>query len=369
MIRRFYVHNFRCLENFELPIASTPTMLLIGGNGSGKSTVGFALEILQKIARGENSVDKLVKSKDLSRGRAEVPMRLEIEVEFDGSLYEYTLAFELPAGFKALRVRDENLKIDGKPIYSRQFAEIHLHKSGSRPDATFGLDWHYVALPIIQLHSSADKLSAFKQLIARSLIFRPVPVLISGESNKELLEPDTFVSNFGDWFFGITRYAPAAYSQISKYLKQVMPDFKEIKNQESGIESRSMFVEFSNETSVVSIPFNDLSDGEKCFMICSVVLAANEVYGPIICYWDEPDCYLAPHEVSHFVMALRQSFESKGQFITTSHSPEAIQRFSDDNTIVLHRRNHLEPTTVHLLASLNRGGDLAGALIRGEIVP
>ena len=54
VIRRFYVHNFRCLENSELPISRRPSTLLIGKNGAGKTTVGLALEILQEIGRGTN---------------------------------------------------------------------------------------------------------------------------------------------------------------------------------------------------------------------------------------------------------------------------------------------------------------------------
>jgi ABC-type polar amino acid transport system ATPase subunit len=75
VIRRFYVHNFRCLENFELSLAGMSSVLLIGNNGSGKTTVGLALEILQRIARGTNRVGDLVKPKDLSRGRRDVPVR------------------------------------------------------------------------------------------------------------------------------------------------------------------------------------------------------------------------------------------------------------------------------------------------------
>ena len=64
MIQRFYVHNYRCMENFELPIAGKPSSLLIGKNGTGKSTIGFVLEILQRIARGTNRVSQLVKPSD-----------------------------------------------------------------------------------------------------------------------------------------------------------------------------------------------------------------------------------------------------------------------------------------------------------------
>ena len=43
MIKRFYVHNFRSLQNFELPVNGDPSALLIGRNGAGKSSVGMAL--------------------------------------------------------------------------------------------------------------------------------------------------------------------------------------------------------------------------------------------------------------------------------------------------------------------------------------
>jgi ABC-type branched-subunit amino acid transport system ATPase component len=126
VIRRFYVHNFRCLENFELPIAGQSSVLLIGKNGSGKTTVGMALEVLQKIGRGTNRVGDLVKPKDFAGGRTDVPMRFEIEIELEGKNYEYVIAFELPAGFKELRVLDEKFTVGGTPVYSREIAQVRL---------------------------------------------------------------------------------------------------------------------------------------------------------------------------------------------------------------------------------------------------
>ncbi len=137
MIQRFYVHNFRCLENFELPIAGKSSSLLIGKNGTGKSTIGFVLEILQRIARGTNRVGQLVKPSDFSQDRSNVPMRIEIEVKLSDALFRYELAFELPTGFRELRIAEERLSFDGSDIYSRDRAKVSLAKSNRNHEASF----------------------------------------------------------------------------------------------------------------------------------------------------------------------------------------------------------------------------------------
>lgn len=370
MIRRLYIHNFRCLEAFELPISGHSSALLIGKNGSGKTTVSLALEILQRIARSTNRVNDLVKPKDLSLGREDFPMRLEIEVELEAKIYRYVIAFEYPKEFKELRVFEENLTVDGKPVYTRKLAQVHLAKAGGEKEAQFLIDWHLVALPIVQERSPNDPLFIFKQWLARMLILRPIPSLIVGDSNQETLYPNPQVSNFGAWFSGLLADTPAAYTKIDAYLKQVMPDLDTIKNPPVGKDARSLIVQFSNQQGSRSILFEDLSDGEKCFMICALVLAANSSHGPVLCFWDEPDNFLALDEVSHFVLALRKAFQAEGgQFIATSHNSETIQTFSDENTLYLYRRSHLEPTNIRPVSELQISGDLVGALARGDIEP
>lgn len=369
VIRRLYVHNFRCLENFELSISGQSSVLLIGKNGAGKTTIGLALEILQRIARGTNRVGDLVRPKDLTRGRTDVPVRFEIEADLEGKTYKYGVAFEFPAGFKELRVFEEKLTVDGRSVYTRELAQVHLARMGQETAAAFRIDWHLVALPIVQHQSNTDPLFVFKQWLARILILRPMPSLIRGDSDQETLQPNVQVTDFGAWFAGLLAYAPSAYSKIDEYLKQVMPDVKDIKNPITGKDSRNLVVQFSNHQGSVTLPFEDLSDGEKCFMISALVLAANDAYGPVVCFWDEPDNYLALSEVGHFVLALRKGFQRGGQFIATSHNSETIRRFSEENTLVLYRENHLEPTIVRPLSELQVSGDLVSALIRGDVEP
>jgi ABC-type cobalamin/Fe3+-siderophores transport system ATPase subunit len=121
---------------------------LIGKNGSGKSTIAAALEIIQSIGRGINRVGQLVKTKDFTRGRSNIPIRFEVEVLLDQKLYKYVLALKLPENFRELRVFEEKLMVSGSPIYSRKAAQVTLHTSLQNHEAQFLVDWHLAALQI-----------------------------------------------------------------------------------------------------------------------------------------------------------------------------------------------------------------------------
>ncbi|RLC09193.1 MAG: ATP-binding protein [Deltaproteobacteria bacterium] len=369
MIQRLYVNNFKCLINFELNIKNLSSGLLIGKNGAGKSTIGAALEVLQGIGRGINRVGSLIQTKDFFHEKADSPVRFEIEVLLKDELYFYTLALELPENFKEPRILQEELKVSGKPIYSRNVAQVTLYNSSGSNETNFMIDWHLVALPVIQKQTENDPLYIFETWLARMIILSPIPSVMTGESNNETLEPGRDGSNFGEWFTGLLSRYPAAYMHIDKYLKEIMPDILDFQNDHIGKNHKIMNVRFNENQARMSVSFNDLSDGEKCFFLSAVVLAANGSYGPLFCFWDEPDNYLSLSEVGHFLLALRKTFEKGGQLLVTSHNSEAIQKFSEENTLLLYRRNHLEPTLVKPLSDLNFQGDLITALICDDIEP
>ncbi|WP_299437887.1 AAA family ATPase [uncultured Rhodospira sp.] len=372
MLRRLYVHNYRCLENFELKLEDMHSVLLIGRNGSGKTTVGAALEVLQMIARGSNRVGGLIRPSDLSMGRSQVPMRFELEVDLEGAVFSYTLALEFPEGFRELRVLEEWLTVDGTDVFSREAARVTVERPGWDSSSSFGIDWHLVALPIVQLPSRNDEVRRFSEWLANALILQPIPQGMKGESETETLQPDRHVENLGEWISGVLVSAPSVYARMESYLKQVMPDFLAIKNPTVGARGRDLSVQFGEKKDFVELPFEHLSDGEKCFLVFALAMAANEEYGPLLCFWDEPDNFLAPSEVSPSIMMLRKSFErSGGQLVVTSHNPEAIRRFSDENTLVLYRNSHQEPTQARSVADIRAAGDvhgdLVGALLRGDV--
>src|SRR5271155_1142924 len=86
---------------------------------------------------------------------------------------------------------------------------------------------------------------------------------------------------------------------------------------------------FTKSDRTLELPLEELSDGEKCIVMFALTIASNSAFGPILCFWDEPDNFLSPDEVGHSVLALRKAFQDSGQLIVTSHNPEAIRRFSE----------------------------------------
>ncbi len=367
MIKRLYVHNYRCLENFELKIGDTSSALIVGRNGAGKSTVRAVLQMLQKIGRGVNRIKNLISPGDFSHDRTDIPARIEIEAEIKGKSYRYVLVLDLPNGFREIRIFREELTIDGEPAYTREEANVALSGATGRDEARFRLDWHLVALPIIQDRSLQDPLSVFRTWLAQSIILSPIPSIIGAESFEGSLEPSLDLSNLAEWFRELTTQYPAAYSDIEGYLKSVMPDLSVIRNRAMGSETRQLEFEFEHLRRTLILPLDALSDGEKCFVAAALVVASNNAYGPLLCFWDEPDNHVGLTEVNRLLLTLRRTYRRGSQFLATTHNPEAIRAFPNEKTFVFLRPSHLEPTQPRLASDLDLSGDLASVLLRGDL--
>jgi AAA domain, putative AbiEii toxin, Type IV TA system len=274
---------------------------------------------------------------------------------------------ELPEKLSTSVVLEERLTVDGQSVYSREHADVRMANS----TAPFMYHPNSVALPTLQLPGIDNPLAVFKNWLSKMVIVSPTPSLMNGlsPSDEDSLEPTYDCINFSSWFGGLLSEYPASYTTVDTFLKDVLPDFQDFQNKQISDIAKRLFVRFSGDNGhSLRLDFNDLSDGEKCFFLCATVLAANKFYGPIFCFWDEPDNYVSVSEVGHMMMALRRSFEKSGQLIVTSHNPEAIRKFSDDNTLCLDRASHREAPTARWLADIGYKGDLVETLVRGDIL-
>ncbi|NJN62938.1 MAG: ATP-binding protein [Coleofasciculaceae cyanobacterium RL_1_1] len=358
MLQRLYVHNYRCLENFEVSFKDLSSGLLVGENGVGKSTIRKALEVLQKVGRGASRVGELVSESDIVPRNLGIPVRFELEVLIDGKLYDYALALERPENFKEFRVLEEKLSFEREIVYSRSNAQVE-RVSGER-EIQFLLDWHLVGLPMVQVYTDDDPIEIFRDwLRKRMVIISPIPELMHGESREETLELDLHTTNFADWFTTVLGEYPSAYGTIDRYLKDVLPDLNYVQNEKIGKGAKNIVITFEGENgSSLEIDFENLSEGEKCFFVCATLVASSKHYGPLFCFWDEPDNYLSLPEVSHFITSLRKVFKRDGgQILLTSHHEETIRCFSEENTFIVDRKSHLEPSLIRKLSDTDIGSD------------
>lgn len=364
MIERIYVHNFRCLENFTFDLAGCSSALVIGGNGSGKSSLLECLQLFQRICRGSHRVGSLICAGDFTRHRTDLPMRFEVELTLSGKRYNYSVSFEWPPGFREARILDESLVVEGQSIFERHGSQTQLAGGPA-----FGIDWQIVALPVINERPGERAIQDLKAFFATMMLLAPIPANISGVSEAPSTELQRDGANFASCLRSLLERKPAAYSVFDSYVKAVIPDFSAVENLARGESGTQLIVQFEqpNPRRTLAVEFKALSDGEKCFFLSAYILASNTIGSPVFCLWDEPDNHLSLSEVGHFITSLRKMSNQGGQFLATTHHPETIRKFSDDTTFVLTRKSHLDPTIVRPLTD-SYHGDLIDALIRDEVI-
>ena len=77
MLTRLYIDNFRCFVNFEYRPARR--QLIIGGNGSGKSSLIDALSFLHRFAVRGESLDDLPLLDERTRWLSQINLSFELE--------------------------------------------------------------------------------------------------------------------------------------------------------------------------------------------------------------------------------------------------------------------------------------------------
>lgn len=363
MIKRLYVHNFRCFENFSIDFEGLSSALVIGKNGAGKSTLREVLKIFQRISRGSHHVRDLIQRSDFTRGRTDLPMRFEIELLLEQKQIQYVLSFEFPKNLREARVEEEKLVVDSEVVFSRDKGEVSMG-GGS----TFVIDWHMVGLPVVQ-DRQKDWTKSLNAFFSSMVLVSPLPTFMSGFSESESTELEEDASNLSSALSSLLSLHPGAYNDILVYLKNLLPDLSSFYFTLRGEKGKQLLVKFESESSeTFDIEFRSLSSGEKCFFLSAFLLASSKHTKNFFCMWDEPDHHLALPEVGHFILELRKVLGHFGQLFATSHHPETIRKFSDENTLVFHRRSHLEPTTTRKLKELSYKGDLIEALIHDWLV-
>ena len=294
----------------------------------------------------DEKVEDVLKVSDFTLGNSETPMRFTVRFDIKGQEFEYSLAFDMPSNFKRLRVFAESFSCGGKVVFERSLGQVTLHRDGHEA-VRFIVDWHRVALPIIQYDSSVSPIAAFRHLLSNILILSPSPDSIGSlvGDDGDILSCDC--SDFVSWLDSLQRSDLRIGQRVVKLLQDTIYADLLSYGTVPGCDGNGprLNLIFGDGVSVQkSLDFATLSDGEKCMFIYAAIAAKVEYMGCPLCLWDEPDNYLAVSEVRSFISRLRKSFKKDDcQLIVSSHNPEVIEALPPDHVRVFMRDSHLEP--------------------------
>jgi DNA repair exonuclease SbcCD ATPase subunit len=104
-LKRVYIHNFRAFANFECRL--DPLVLLMGANGTGKTSLFEALEQVQRFSGVGLPADATFLRASLNRWTQDEQQTFEFDVELDGVTYRLRLRTQLPEAPLKPRVVEE----------------------------------------------------------------------------------------------------------------------------------------------------------------------------------------------------------------------------------------------------------------------
>ena len=327
MLTRFYADNFLCMVNFELQLDETN--ILLGPNGSGKTSVLRALHAIQALVSRGVKLSEVFSTKDLTQFQNREFQHFELDLTLDEVTYRYVLVVEHDSVHHLMRVHEEHLFQNDRPIYGYKVGEVQLYLDDYSLGPTFPFEWSRSGVAGMPVTHEFRKLTRFKKAIADFIIVRPCPPLFESEAKNEdeFLEP--LMQNFANWYRHAAQENMGENFELFQILEKAIPGFRELKLSESGENVRTLKACFnspvnSNNTKPDCYGFGQLSDGQKLLvaLYSLLVLSGNRRVSLFI---DEPDNYLSPREVQPWLAELEERCGDKlEQAVLISHHPISI---------------------------------------------
>jgi len=319
MLKRLYVHNYKCLVNFEINF-DKDISLFLGANGSGKSTVFEVLAKLRRVIVGEEKVENVFDERDFPRwlnlpppGKTEI--HFELDIEIDTYPFQYQLILELDNFTSEIYVKEENLLWKNEQcLRSKDNTTTDLIRNLEYPfdNSRSNVSRHFSDLVFLKYIRSI--------VIARIKPSEMTPII--SKANSEVRND---FSNYSEWFAHLNEKNRRGVSAFEQAMRETLLGFDYFRIEQSG-QAKVLMVDFENPTNkreLISYYFNELSDGQKVLIaLYALIYCAPE--NSLICI-DEPENFLALPEIQPWLNVLREQCQERNiQALLISHHPSLI---------------------------------------------
>lgn len=339
MLTRLYAHNFRCFLNFELRPGSTG--LLIGYNGSGKTSVFDVLAAIQDLLVHNQEAVEAFPADTLTKLEESARQRFELDFASEVGLLRYTLVLDHRPEYETCVIASESVVVQSangeEPLYSFERGEVRLWGAAAGDVHTIPFTNERSFLASVDEERSHPKLTAFLEFIERIWILKlnPQSVLSSAKRDESWLRVDG--ANFPAWCRHLLLESRERVDAAEQQLREVIPGFRSLNVQAAG-RVRVLVARFVTDGKrSIDLDFDRLSDGQRALVILYVALHAVRDEARLLCL-DEPDNFVSIREIQPFLVELMNTCDEGGlQALIISHASEVIDFLGPSQALLLER--------------------------------
>jgi predicted ATPase len=336
MLTRIYIDNFRSFVNFEY--RPEKKQLLLGANGSGKSSLLDAILFIKEFVKGvENPFTQSTRTRWQDR-----PLQVvEMEALLDGKKYEYRVEILFAPETRRVAVNLERLRVSGEPVFELANGKIHFFPSNSNQATAVPLETTTSALHLSQLSNSYVR--RFVEWLEAVHCFRidAYPGVMDEVADSEERQPDYELENLAGWYRHLVQAYPEENLEFLGSLKETLEGFQALRfsADEGGV--RKLRADFSVSTKTrVTYSVSELSEGQRYLIALYMILHFAIAKGHTV-FLDEPDNFISLREIQPWLLSAEEAVEDhNAQLIIISHHPEILNQWASKHGLRFFREEN-----------------------------
>lgn len=330
MLTRIYIDNYKCFSNLELSLG--PMGLLLGDNGTGKSSVLDVIAGLQALSMGDPLARSGLGGTTLTRWDKRTRQTFELDVQPPGTPeLKYRLELEVSPQRGTTFVAHESLSSGGRPIFRYDGSSAMLFESDTEPKQVY-VDAKYSGLAMTPARLEAQ--TQFEEAMSRLVVLRAMPSSMTAASTEESPRLLRDASNFSAWYRWQDPQQPFEVKQaLHQHLANVLSGFRSLHFSKTGEKEkvlRTQWVADAGERPPsFELSFDEISDGQRMLVLLYALLSFSATGAPRTILLDEPTNFVSLAEIEPWLHEIAEMCQAaKLQAIVVSHNPEVLDAWA-----------------------------------------
>jgi predicted ATPase len=336
MLTRLYIDNFLCFVNFDY--RPETKQLMLGANGSGKSSLLTALRYLKWFVKGDGN--RFTQS-TRTRWQDMHLQVLELEALLDREKYEYRVEIRFSPETREPSVQLERLKASGAPVFELANGEIHFFPNNSSQSTTVPLETSKSALHLSLLSNSRVRRFVEWMESIHCFDIDAYPEAMDESADKEDRDPDDELENLAEWYRHLVQAQPEENVKFLASMRETLTGFQALRFTSGEDGRRNLRADFTApKIKTVNYAISELSQGQRCLLALYMILHFLITKGHTV-FIDEPDNFISLREIQPWLKAAEEAVEDhNGQLVLISHHPEILNEWASKHGLRFFREEN-----------------------------